>query len=671
MTVSAAESGTRADTTNEPGPSKPGYGRAEIVALSVLLLGTAAILLWQLSEAGWGNSYYASAVQGMSQSWKAFLFGSFDAENAITVDKPPAGLWLMALSARLFGFSVLSVLVPQVLLGVGSVAVLHAAVRRAAGPLGGLIAGAALAVTPVAVMIFRYDNPDVVLVFVLVAAAYAVVRALEKGSTRWLVVAGVFVGLAVLTKMGQGLLTLPAVAAAYLYAAPVPLWRRLRQLLLAGLALVVSAGWWFLLVELWPADSRPYIGGSKSNSAWDLAVGYNGATRLFGPGSSGSTPSGASAMLETGSDPGRLFGGAIAGQSSWLLPAALVLGLAAIWVTRRAGREDRVRASLIVWGGWTVMTSLVFSLMPFIHEYYTVALAPGIAGLTGVGFAVMWRRRDELWARVLLAVTALGTGVWSFVLLDRSADFVPWLRWVLLVAALTAAIALLLVRFRGGLFVAVAAAAITGLGGSTAYAVQTAGSTYHGGMPVAGPSTGSSSFGPGSALGAPSASGGSPGSGMSGGFPPGGLGDVDPQLKEMLKNAGTRWAAAAVSYEPASSLSLASGKPVMEIAGFSGSDPYPTLEQFKRYVGNGEVRYFVTQSMGLGAGGDPSQLAAQLPASIRDNPEIMAMIEKMGSGGGMMGGGPSVKAITDWVKENFSVTAVGSYAVYDLKTPKN
>src|SRR5439155_5381130 len=215
--------------------------------------------------------FYAAAVQAGTQSWKALFFGSLDAGNAITVDKPPAALWVMGLSGRIFGFSSWSMLAPQALEGVAAVALLYAAVRRWSGPVAGLLAGAALALTPVAVLMFRFNNPDALLTLLLVAAGYAMVRAVERASARWIALAGALVGFGFLTKMLQALLVLPAFGLTYLIAAPTSLRRRIRHLVAGVAAMVVAAGWWVAAVELWPASSRPYIGGSTGNSVLDLA----------------------------------------------------------------------------------------------------------------------------------------------------------------------------------------------------------------------------------------------------------------------------------------------------------------------------------------------------------------------------------------------------------------
>src|SRR5690606_17217925 len=198
------------------------------MALGGLLVATGVLYLWNLGASGWANAYYSAAVQAGSQNWTAMLFGSSDAANAITVDKPPAALWVMDLSARLFGFNPWSVLVPQALMGVAAVAVLYAAVRRASGPGAGLLAGAVLALTPVAALMFRFNNPDALLVLLLVAAAYCVLRALDADgarATRWIALAGVALGFAFLAKLLQVFLVVPALVLVVLVAMPGGAWK--------------------------------------------------------------------------------------------------------------------------------------------------------------------------------------------------------------------------------------------------------------------------------------------------------------------------------------------------------------------------------------------------------------------------------------------------------------
>ena len=421
-----------------------------------MLAAVAVLYLWDLSASGYANSFYAAAVQAGTENWKAWFFGSLDSSNFITVDKPPASLWVMGLSGRIFGFNSWSLLVPQALEGVAAAGLLCATVRRAvrgraggrAGAAAGLIAGAAMALTPAAVLIFRFDNPDAFMVLLVVAAAYCVTRALEHGRTWWLVGAGVAFGFGFLTKSGEAVLNVPAFGLAYLVAAPVSLRRRVLQLLAAAFAIVVSAGWWIAAVLLTPAADRPYIGGSTDNNPLELAFGYNGLGRLFG-GDGNMAGGGGAAGSSFGGTAGlqRLFSGEFGLEISWLLPAAVVLLAGAVWVTWRGPRTDSARASLIIFGGWLLSTGITFAYMQgTIHPYYTVALAPAIGALVGIGSVLLWRHRAVAprAAYGVLALTVLVTAGWGFELLRTDTSFHPSVRY-LAVAAAVAAVALLAV----------------------------------------------------------------------------------------------------------------------------------------------------------------------------------------------------------------------------------
>ncbi|GAB2701370.1 glycosyltransferase family 39 protein [Nocardia thraciensis] len=475
-------------------PAAPASARRrwEYAALAVLLVGTAAAYLWNLNASGWANSFYTAAAQAGSVSWKAFFFGSSDAANSITVDKTPASLWPMGLSIRLFGLSSWSLLMPQVLMGVGTVALLWATVRRDFGAAAGLLAGLVLAVTPVAALMFRFDNPDALLVLTMVAAAWAMTRALADGRWRWLVLCGLFIGFGFLAKQLQVLLVVPALASTYLFAGPPRLGKRIVQLFAAGAGVVVGGGWWMLVAQLWPAESRPYFGGSHNNSILELTLGYNGLGRLNGNergsvGPGGELPPGGNGMWgSTGIT--RMFEPAQGGQIAWLLPTALMLLGVGLLLRGRAVRTDGQRAALVLWGGWLLVTGLVFSYMKGIfHQYYTVALAPAIAALVGIGAILLWRERDRWWARAAAAVTLGLTVATAWMLLSRSADFVPWLRWVVLIAGIVAAVALLLpLPIRSALTAAIAAGVIA-LAGPVSYTVQTLATGHEGSIPSAGP----------------------------------------------------------------------------------------------------------------------------------------------------------------------------------------
>jgi 4-amino-4-deoxy-L-arabinose transferase-like glycosyltransferase len=626
-------------------PGDPPWARPALLALLGL---TAVLYLWNLSASGWGNSFYAAAAQAGSQSWKAWLFGSLDAGNAITVDKPPAAIWVMGLSARIFGVNSWAVLAPQALMGVAAVGLLYATVRRWSGPVAGLLAGAALALTPVAVLMFRFDNPDALLVLLEVAGAYATVRAVEKASWRWLSLAGVFLGFGFLTKMMQAFLVLPAFALVYLIAAPTGLGRRIRHLLGAGLALVASAGWFVALVALWPASSRPFIAGSTNNSLWELAIGYNGFSRLLGgSGNGGGSGGNQSSSFGGATGIGRLFGTAMGTEISWLLPAALIALVALLVVTRRSPRTDRARAAAILWGSWLLVTGATFSYMSgTIHPYYTVVLAPAIAALVAVGGHVLWLHRGHLAGRAALATMVLATGIWGSVLLGRS-GWLPGLRWGALALSVIAAMALLApaVRLRKLAVVAVLAAVLATGAGTAAWASATAATVHSGSIPTSGPAgVGSASGGMGRMTGQGNTAGGTPptaststtGSSTSttstSGAQQGGSA-ASSALTALLKASTTTWSAAISGATSAADLELASGTSVIALGGWNGSDPSPTLAQFQAYVAAGQIHYYIS-------GG--------------------------GSGGGQSDSSTAAAQIATWVAAHYTATTVGSSTVYDL-----
>jgi 4-amino-4-deoxy-L-arabinose transferase-like glycosyltransferase len=624
------------DPTTSPTAARSRWERPALVAL---LVGTGALYLWGLGESGWANSFYSAAAQAGAESWQAFFFGSSDAANAITVDKTPLALWPMALSVKVFGLSSWSLLVPQALEGVAAVGLLYATVRRTTGSTAaGLLSGLVLATTPVAVLMFRFNNPDALLTLLMVAAAYATLRAVEAQAhpVRWLALAGALVGLAFLTKMLQAVLVVPAFGLVYLLFAHTSIPKRLGHLAVGLGSMLVAGGWWVAIVSLWPADSRPYIGGSQDNSILELTLGYNGFGRLTGDetgsvGGGGAGGAGGSRWGETGL--GRMLNTEIGGQIGWLLPTALLLFVVGLWFTRRAARTDLVRAGLVLWGAWLMVTAATFSFMAGIfHAYYTVALAPAIGALVGTGAWLLWTRRTSLLAAGIASATVSLTSVLAFFLLGRSADFVPWLRWVILAVGLLAALAVVgLGRLPRRFAAAVAAVAlVVSLAGPTAYAVDTAATPHTGSIPSAGPSTGAG--GPGGGRGGPGGPGGGAGPGA-GGL----LNGSEPTaaITALLRQDADSytWVAAAVGSNTASGYQLASGEPVMAIGGFNGSDPSPTLAEFQQYVADGEIHWFI------GGGG---------------------------FGGGQMGGSDASSEIAAWVTASFTATTVDGVTLYDL-----
>jgi 4-amino-4-deoxy-L-arabinose transferase-like glycosyltransferase len=633
-------------------------------ALVVLLLATAGAYAWRLSANGYANSFYAAAVQAGTESWKALFFGSLDSSSFITVDKPPASLWVMALSGRIFGFSSWSMLLPQALEGVGAVALTYATVKRSFGPGVGLAAGALLALTPVAALMFRFNNPDALLVMLLVAAAYCLTRAIERAGTRWVVATGAVLGLAFLAKMGQALLVVPGFALAYLVAAPTSLRRRLLDLTAGLVALILACGWWIAIVALLPASSRPFIDGSPDNNIFNLIFGYNGFSRLFGnggpgAGGGGTSFSGAPGIL-------RLFNPLMGGQASWLLPAALLALALALWRARSWARTDARRAALIAWGGWLLVTAAVFSFSSgVIHTYYTVALAPAIAALVAIGAGELWQARERLWARLVLSGAIAGTAAWAYALLERTPGFEPWLRPAIIVAAATACLCLLGLERRGrAVWTLVATAgALATLAGPAAYTVQTITTAHDGPLAAAGPQASTNAAGPGPlgglrgagapGRGFPGPLGGAPagaGAGLPGAPPVGGFGHRRGRTPGGLRGdtlttssalvaalerdaGGYRWVAATDGSNSAAALELATGgEPVMAIGGFNNNGGLLTLAQFERYVARGEIHYYIASR----------------------------------GGGGPIGGGGSSSAITSWVASRYSAQTIGGVTAYDL-----
>lgn len=613
-------------------PSRPVAGsrqtrspRWERPALAGLLLLTAALYLVNLSVSGWANAFYSAAVQAGSSDWTAFFYGSSDAANSITVDKPPASLWLMDLSVRAFGLTPFAILLPQALLGVATVAVLYAIVRRRFPAGTALLAGLTLAVTPVAALMFRFNNPDALLVLLVTLSVYFTLRGVESGRLRWVLWAGAMIGLGFLTKQLQAFLVLPVLAGVYLYASPRSLRIRFAHLFAALGAVIVAGGWWVAIIELVPASMRPYVGGSQVNDFLELTFGYNGLGRLTGEETGSVTSAAAGSHWGyTGID--RLFSGDFAAQITWLMFAALaVLGIG-LWLMRRLPRTSLARATVLLLGGTLVVTALAFSFMQGIfHAYYTVALAPALAGSFAIGAGMLWSRRRHRWARIVMAVLVAGTAAWAFELLLRSGWWMPWLRWVVLALGIVAAV-LLLARVR---FAAPAALAAVLLG-PVAFTLVTLTVAHTGSVVTAGP---------GSTVTATVAAANPVTLLQTHGATGGGLLDaahVSPSLAATLAVDGDqyRWMAAAMGSNQAAGYQLATGLPVMPIGGFNGSDPSPTLQQFQQYVADGDIHWYIAGRLGRANGGSDSSAL-----------------------------------IAGWVVGNFQVVTIQGERFYDLTKP--
>jgi 4-amino-4-deoxy-L-arabinose transferase-like glycosyltransferase len=622
--------------------------------LGALLLLAGVLNLWALDRNGWANQYYSAAVRSMSTSWHNFLYDSFDPSGLMTVDKPPLALWVQALSARVFGFHSWSILVPQALMGVATVALVYDLTRRLWGRTAGFVAGLVLAVTPIAVAISRHNNPDALLALCCVGALWCLVRALQDGRTRWIVLAGVCVGLGFETKMGAALLVVPAIVAAWLWVAPRGRLTAIRQLLAGGAAMVVVGGAWPLLMMLTPASSRPWISGTSDNSILSLITNYNGLGRLDGQAggpqiAGGGGGRGGSTTFGGATGPLRLFNEGLGGQAGWLLGFAVV-ALVALAVVTRLRRADARTGWLVAAGGTFLTIAVAFSFAQGIfHPYYVAQLAPFTAVLVGAGAGWFLTRHR---AAGIAAAVALAAGVATELLvLHNLPGQLTWLPAVLLVAGAVTAVALVAVR--GPLRAAVLAAALgLLLIAPASWAVQTLGHATNGTFPAGGPAQvgfgggpgrgGPGGGAPGGGFGAPPGAGTRPAAppagtggrfgGATGGARPGGAGggmgggfggDTAGLTQAVTYASQHGGGAIAVSSQSGAAASIIqSGANVAGIGGFSGRESQVSTTWLANAVRNGQVRWVLTSGSATGGfGGNDGRVGSS---------QVMAAVAQVG-----------------------------------------
>ncbi|HEY4811135.1 MAG TPA: glycosyltransferase family 39 protein [Solirubrobacteraceae bacterium] len=552
--------------------------------------------LWALTISGYGNGYYAEGALAASKSWTALLTNAADPSGLVSLDKGPLPDWIMGLSSRVFGFSSLSMLLPSALCGMAAVLVLYDLVRRTLGSRTALLAALMLAVSPVSVVMARYNNPDSLLALLLVGSAWALTRALESGRTRHVVLCGALVGLAFNTKMLEAYLILPAFVAAFLMAAAGPMRRRVRQLLAgASVMLAVSVAWYGAMMLI-PAGNRPYVGETTNNSWFQLIFDANGLKRVTGFPQGGQGTTG----------PLRLFFPEIAGQIAWLLPLALVGLVLGLWLSGRAPRSDRRRAVVVLCGLWLLAGYFLFSFSRGIfHSYYASAIAAPIAALAASAIVMLAERvLASRAAAATLAGVLLVTALLSFAILYYPFPFrfLPWLPWVVLVAAVAAVLGVALLRraarrslvgarlrlgqqqWLGALALAFGGGALALLAGPAAYSVATVGFGRTGSSPTAGP------------IGLTAPRGRLPASGsrlvrehklsVAGGI-------YNPALLTYLEQHrnGARYLLAAEGSQFAAPIGLASRAPVVTLGGFSGGDTAPKTSQLATLIRSGQLRY--------------------------------------------------------------------------------
>jgi 4-amino-4-deoxy-L-arabinose transferase-like glycosyltransferase len=471
------------------------------------------LYIWGLERNGYANQYYAAAVLSMTESPRAFFYAALDAVGFITVDKPPFAFWVQALAAKLFGFSPWTILLPQALAGLACVLLLYRLARPRFGATAATLAALVLTLTPITVAVNRDNLPDAVLVLLMVGAAAGTLAAQRRSRLAPLLLGAALLGLAFNTKMLQAYIAAPALVLTYGLTAPGSWRRRLGHLLAAGAVMLVVSGVWLTVVDAIPADQRPYIGGSSTNSVLDLVLGYNGLGRIFGNERGfGGGPANAFPNLADvfggagfgggrggpgfGGPPGwtRLLDGEAGSQIGWLLPLAIVGLVVGLAITAHRPRTDSARAWYVLWGGWLATHFVVFSFAAGIfHPYYTTAMAPAIAALVGPGLLAMWRLYRGGWRTAwVLPLALVATAAWSLGLLSET-SWPPWLHTLVGGAAGVAVASLLLGRLvasDAGRRVAVAGCAaglVAILAGPAAWASTPLQNPLNGTMPSAGP----------------------------------------------------------------------------------------------------------------------------------------------------------------------------------------
>jgi 4-amino-4-deoxy-L-arabinose transferase-like glycosyltransferase len=619
-----------------PAPRRLALSLTRVRPELAALLGLAALLnLWALQRNGFANEYYSAAVRAMSSDWHAFLYGSFDAAGVMTVDKPPLALWVQALSVNVFGFNALALLVPQALMGVASVALVYDLVRRRFGRAGGFVAGLVLALTPITVAISRHNNPDALLVLCSVAALWCVVRALEDGRTRWLVLAGVAVGLGFETKMAAALMVVPGIAAAYLWVAPRGRGAAVRQLLAGGAAMLVVGGAWPALVALTPAASRPWVSGTSDNSILSLIFGYNGFGRLDGQaggpggmgGGGGGGPFGGGPF---GGDAGvlRLLNSSLGGQDGWLLGFAVVGGLALV-AASRLRRVDPRTGWVVAIGGAFAVTAVAFSSAKGIfHPYYVSLLAPFTAALVGAGAALLaggGRTARILAPAAIVAGMATELAVASK-LPGQLETVMPIMAAVCVLAAATLAAGGAARVRKAALGVALAALLIA----PATWSVQTLGHATSGTFPAGGPENASFAGGPGGGgRGAPPGLNGGFGGGPTGGFGGGGMFGRDAALSEALAyvQANGGGTIAVSSQSSAASAVLQSDVEVVGLGGFSGRESQVSVDWLAKRVADGTIRWVLVDGEGGGLPNDGRTGSSAVMAAVQETCKAVSSVD--------------------------------------------
>lgn len=604
----------------------------EKIALILLLAGTAVSFLWGLDRNGWANPYYSAAAQAGSQDWKAFFYGSLDAGNLITVDKPPLSIWIISLSVRLFGLNSWAILVPQALMGIATTWLIYKIIRRSHPAAPALLGGLIYATTPVVVLMSRYNNPEPLMGLLTVSAVYFIVRAIEDNRWTWYLFSGTALGLGFMAKQIQAFLPVPALVAAVLLFGAGTLGSRLLRLLGSLGSLILSGGWWIAIVEFTPTTNRPYIGGSATNSILELTLDYNGLARFLRfstDPATGTAPE--QNNLEVSSYDGglaRLFNANFAPEGAWLLFSALMLSLALVLLWRQSGTNSLARSGTVTIAVvWLAITYVVLSFMgTMTHTYYTFSLSAPIALVVPMGLELLWNQRRRMIPRVLGAVVLLGTGYVAIRIFDYSDE---WGMWPAAAAGISvlAAGGWLLAKRKIEVLTTCAVVMLTVIWGPLATDTFTLSSSHSGTNPLSGPVSNDSGT-----LSAhlDAARQGNPPLARQLGF---GVEASEAVVARLQDTTTAEWAAATYTAQNAAQYQLASHRPVIALGGWLGTDPAPTIDEFKSLVSSKRIAYFIWQQ------------------PIIDGIPL----------------GRDAAAITEWVRANFEGENVDGVYIYDLR----
>lgn len=599
------------------------------VLLIVLALNI-ALNFWNLGINGWGNYYYAAAVQSGTHDWQAFFFGSSDWANSISVDKPPLSLWAMGVSARVFGFSQLSILAPQAIMGAVSSMLVYMIIRRNFGAAGSLIGMVVFFTTPIIGLMSRYNNPDPLMILLTLAAVYMVLKNIDTGRAKFLIISGILLGLAFMTKQLQGLIVLPFAGAAFLRWSAVNWPTKIWVSAAAVGATAVAGGLWMFVVDQIPAAGRPYVGGSTTNSVLELTFGYNGIDRLIPTNDAAVATMVPAKFRGVASDAGlaRLLNANYGQEIAWLLFATLFAALAIVVFRKRLPTTRGARATAFLAVSWFITTYLVLSFMGNqIHTYYTAALAPALAIVAGISVDMFTRNRRSVVIRATSTLTLVVATLTSWMLLGSTSGWPAWLPTLVLSTGMLAA-SLLITNpptWRISAFACTLAVAAL-LAGPVLTATYSTTVSHNGSNPVSGQLSRS------------------PGSinqflrdlqySRSGGAYEVAFGrDPDQQVVSRLRLGPTcKWSAATYASQTAARLQLAVDKPIMPLGGFAGIDPTPTLEDFIPLVTSGQICYFLAQE-----------------EFLTDQTEPM-----------------EVRRISAWVAQHFESENMNGHTVFDL-----